>query len=74
MEFTSLGFCECNLCEALGSGEAKCSVSVTTCGAILKRGQGENGLLWWLRSKESAGQDKSRGFDPWVGKIPWRRT
>ena len=25
------------------------------------------GLPWWLRGKERL------GFDPWVGKIPWRR-
>ena len=34
------------------------------------------GLPLWLRSKESACQcrrDKRCRFDPWVGKIPWRR-
>ena len=34
------------------------------------------GLPWWLSGKESVCQYK-RGkrcrFDPWVGKIPWRR-
>ena len=30
------------------------------------------GLPWWLNSKESACQCKKCGFDPWVGKIPWR--
>ena len=30
-------------------------------------------LLWWLRDKESAHQCKRRRFDPWVGKMPWRR-
>ena len=34
---------------------------------------GEEGLPWWLRSKESACQCRRRRFDPWVGKIPWRR-
>ena len=34
------------------------------------------GLPWWL-SKEAACQcrrHKRHGFDPWVGKIPWRRA
>ena len=30
-------------------------------------------LSWWLRGKESACQYWRHGFDPWVGKIPWRR-
>ena len=30
-------------------------------------------LTWWLDGKESACQCKRCGFDPWVGKIPWRR-
>ena len=29
-------------------------------------------LPWWLSSKESASQSRSRGLDPWVGKTPWR--
>ena len=31
------------------------------------------GLPWWLSGKESACPCKRHGFDPWVGKIPWRR-
>ena len=31
------------------------------------------GLPWWLSGKESACQCRRPGFDPWVGKIPWRR-
>ena len=31
------------------------------------------GLPWWLSGKESACQWKRHRFDPWVGKIPWRR-
>ena len=30
------------------------------------------GLASRLSHKESACQCRSRGFDPWVGKIPWR--
>ena len=29
---------------------------------------------WWLREKEPACQCRRRTFDPWVGKIPWRRA
>ena len=32
------------------------------------------GLPWWLRSKESICQCRRQVFDPWVGKIPWRRA
>ena len=28
---------------------------------------------WWLSSKESACQGRRHEFDPWVGRIPWRR-
>ena len=28
---------------------------------------------WWLSVKESACQCRKPEFDPWVGKIPWRR-
>ena len=27
---------------------------------------------WWLGGKEAAGQYRRRGFNTWVGKIPWR--
>ena len=27
----------------------------------------------WLRGEESASQCRGYRFDPWVGKIPWRR-
>ena len=27
----------------------------------------------WLSGKESPWQRRKRGFDPWAGKIPWRR-
>ena len=30
-------------------------------------------LPWWLSGKESACQRRRLGFDPWVGKRPWRR-
>ena len=28
---------------------------------------------WWLSSKESTCQFRRHGFNPWIGKIPWRR-
>ena len=30
-------------------------------------------LSGWLSGKEPAYQCRRRGFEPWVGKIPWRR-
>ena len=32
-----------------------------------------SGLLWWLSGKEPAYQCRRHEFNPWVGKIPWRR-
>ena len=34
------------------------------------------GLPWWLSGKESTskcGRHRRLRFNPWVGKIPWRR-
>ena len=31
------------------------------------------GFPWWLGGKESTCQCRRHGFDPWIGKIPWRR-
>ena len=31
------------------------------------------GLPWWLRRERICLQYKRPGFDPWIGKIPWRR-
>ena len=31
------------------------------------------GLPLWLSGKESPGQCRRRRFDPWFGKIPWRK-
>ena len=32
------------------------------------------GLSWWLSGKEPACQCRRHLFNPWVSKIPWRRT
>ena len=34
----------------------------------------EYGELWWLRMERICLQCGRPGFDPWVGKIPWRRA
>ena len=39
----------------------------------LKLSNAKNGLPWWLSGKESACQYRRCKFDPWVGKISWRR-
>ena len=31
-------------------------------------------LPWWLSDKESSCQCRRYRFDPWLGKIPWRRA
>ena len=31
------------------------------------------GLPRWLSGKESTGECRRPGFNPWVGKMPWRR-
>ena len=31
------------------------------------------GFPWWLSNKEPTCQCRRWGFNPWVGKIPWRR-
>ena len=32
------------------------------------------GLPWWFRQKRISLQGRRPRFDPWVGKIPWRRA
>jgi len=32
-----------------------------------------SGLLWWLSGKESTCQGRIHKFDPWIGKILWRK-
>ena len=39
----------------------------------LHKKQNVEGLPWWLSGKKSTCQCRRRGFNPWVGKIPWRR-
>ena len=34
---------------------------------------GVGGLPWWLRGLSVRLQCRRPGFNPWVGKIPWRR-
>ena len=30
-------------------------------------------LIWWFRWQRTCLQYRRCGFDPWIGKIPWRR-
>ena len=36
--------------------------------------EGTRSISWWLRGKEPACQCRRCGFDPWIGKIPWRKA
>ena len=33
----------------------------------------KQGLPWWISGKEPIWRCRRHGFDPWTGKIPWRR-
>ena len=46
-------------------------VSLREC--VYKRDDNGRGRLWWLSGEESTCQCRRHRFDPWVGKIPWRR-
>ena len=37
------------------------------------QGKEDRGLTWWVSTKEPACQCRTYKFNPWVGKIPWRR-
>ena len=39
----------------------------------LETNLGKRGLPWWFRWQSICLQRRRPGFDPWVGKIPWRR-
>jgi len=36
--------------------------------------KGCGGLPWWLSGKQSTCQYRRNGFNPWMGKTPWRRA
>ena len=42
--------------------------------SVYTRVWSRNGLPWWLSGNEPACQWSRCRSDPWVGKIPWRRT
>ena len=54
------------------SAETK-TVNLQSYNTISSDDKEKSGIPWWLSGKESACQWKRCGFDPWVGKIPWRR-
>ena len=49
-----------------GFTQVNCDFSLQQCQCLF-------GLLRWLSDKESTCQCRRLGFNPWVGKIPWRR-
>ena len=38
-----------------------------------RRASKQDGLPWWLSNKEFTCQCRRHGFNPWIGKISWRR-
>ena len=46
--------------------------SVRWCSRV-HRLQSDKGFSWWFSGEEHTCQCRRPGFDPWVGKIPWRR-
>ena len=42
---------------------------IRICVIVIRVHSYKPGLPWWLRGKRIC----LPGFDPWVGKIPWRR-
>ena len=52
---------------------AKYSRAVTMIVNKIKHLKIYQGLPWWSNGKESALQYRGCRFNPWVGKVPWRR-
>ena len=40
---------------------------------IMDKAKMANGLPWWLSGKEFAYECRKLRFNPWVGKVPWRK-
>ena len=55
-----------------GRGNGYIKITVSVVGGWIEHLM-ERGLPRWLRRKELACQCRRHGFDPWIGKIPWRR-
>ena len=56
---------------------SRCHASIISSSSRLSKGvflslHGQARLPWWFSSKESTCQSRRRGFDLWVGKVPWR--
>ena len=51
-------------------------LNLITGSSLLKELALEHGLAgpWWLSGQELACRCRRCGFDPWVGKIPWRKA
>ena len=41
---------------------------------VREKVRGHRGFPRWFSAKQSACQDRRCRFDPWVGKIPWKKT
>ena len=53
------------------SSLSKQTISVLNC--ICNFGSTYSGLPWWFSGREFTYQCRKCRFDPWVGKVPWRR-
>ena len=50
-----------------------CKVTTKSYACALKASKIPPGFPWWLRGYSVCLECRKPGFDPWVGKIPWRR-
>ena len=57
----------------LESVQMRMNLSAVTLGRIYTSYYKNLFLFWWLRWQSICLQWGRPGFDPWVGKIPWRR-
>ena len=58
---------------SMGSGSTAATQQGWSSGVNCDRPSKAVGFPPWLSGKESTCQCRRRGFDPWVGKMPWRR-
>ena len=58
---------------SMGSGSTAATRQGWSSGVNCDRPSKAVGFPPWLSGKESTCQCRRRGFDPWIGKMPWRR-
>ena len=62
------------LLELLGRADAPLGVGDNQCFASTIRNLGPSQMVLVVKNPPANARDvRDRGFDPWVGKIPWRR-